>query len=498
MVTVTVTLQSLRLGSGVGAGCRSCRSRPFFHHRMMTLSRLGSVRAGRPGPGRLIMPNLLHLALLVSGLGSSAPSLRPNALTLSSSSGTSSGSSLDDSQVVDVVSKKRRPEDEILRLKKKLKSSRRNLKLVQEEAARNLKLVKEEAASNQEEAARNQTLLENRNKVLDGTAFVKAHELGCSIRGLECDQKPIPKHRTPAYLKKEVDFIPPDSIVYSPKRNESRANIQKIKQESNEDIFGNNYTSIQSVPVAHLYPHSFQCRPYLADLFTFFYGLDQNNSTISKENALRFLFGFKKTQNGSGCLIHSAMQQKWNYIRLIAQAEFLDSKPQIFILSILPWLNQLCWNGYSGFCAIYLTNCSDAYVGTGACKNATFLFWDNPEHRNQIILALEAFADGCLDILRVQCSSDIPVTKLFENKICGRALEAIKNDNKFQVFNISEIPAGAVFRLVTFKDGCAPNPTLLTMKSCNSLVNLKFHQNAISKLACTSQNQVAIAVPGCV
>jgi hypothetical protein len=259
-----------------------------------------------------MLPNLLLLALLVSGLGSSAPSLRPNALTLSSSS----GSSLDDSQVVDVVSKKRKLEDEILHLKKKLKSSRMSLKLAEEEAARNLKLVKEEVARNlklvkeeaernlklvEEASARNQTLLDNKNKVLDGTAFVTAHELGCSIRGLKCDQKPIPKHRTPAYLKKEVDFIPPDCIVYYPKKNESRANIQKIKQESNEDIFGNNYTSIQSVPVAHLYPHSFQCRPYLADLFTFFYGLDQNNSTISKENALRFFFGFKKTQNGSGC-----------------------------------------------------------------------------------------------------------------------------------------------------------------------------------------------------
>jgi hypothetical protein len=96
-------------------------------------------------------------------------------------------------------------------------------------------------------------------------------------------------------LKKEVDFIPPDSIVYVPKKNESRGNIQKIKKESNQDIFGNIYTSIQSVPVAHLYPHSFLCLPYLDDLFTFFYGLDQNNSTVSKGNALLFLFGFKKT-----------------------------------------------------------------------------------------------------------------------------------------------------------------------------------------------------------
>ena len=112
---------------------------------------------------------------------------------------------------------------------------------------------------------------------------------------------------------------------------------------------------------------------------------------MSLEKAFRFLYGFKTKPNTSGWLIHSALLQRWNYICLHCQGEFLDAQQQIFILPILQWLNQLCWDGYSSFCILFLTNSSNAYVRIGAWWNATMLFWNNPKHKNQIMLALESF-----------------------------------------------------------------------------------------------------------
>ena len=424
------------------------------------------------------MRNLLLLPLLVSTLGSSVLNLRPNELQRSSSS----SSSFDDSQAA--ASRKRSLEEEYLHLRKKLKKSRQKEELLQVQLQ--LRNAKSELRNMKFELL-----------IAKGDLFVKAHELGCSVRNLNFDQKSVPKHRTPEYLQREVDAIPHNSMLYRPKEKESRANIEKIEKTCNEDIFGNPSTKAAVIPLAHLYSHSVQCRRYLADLCTYFYGCDQNNNTMSLEKAFRFLYGFKTKPNTSGCLVHSAMLQRWNYIRLYCQCDLLDAQPQIFILPILPWLNQLCWDGYSGFCALFLTNSSNAYVRIGACQNATMLFWNNPEHKNQIMLALESFEDGCLDIISVQCSANIPETQLFENKICGQALKAIKSNKHFPVFNTSEIPERAVFRMLTFKDGSAPNPTLLTMKSCNSLVNLRFHQNAIPNLTCSSEEQAAIVVPGC-
>ena len=464
------------------------------------------------------MRNFLLFALLVSALGSSVLNLRPNELQRSSSS----SSSFDDFQVAE--SRKRSPEEKILHLRMKLKKRRQNEQQLQEElrnAKDELRDTKDELRDTKDELRGTKDELRGTKDELRGTndelrntkdelhnmtvdflmsngrVFVKAHELGCSVRQLNCDQKPVPKHRTPEYLQREVDAIPNNSMLYRPKTRESRANIEKIKKKCNEDIFGNPSSKAVVIPLAHLYSHSIQCRRYLADICTYFYGCDQNNNTISREKVFRFLFGFKTKPNTSGCLIHSVMLQRWNYIRLQYQGDLLDAKPQIFILPILQWLDQLCWDGYSGFCALFLTNSSDAYMKTGACNDATMLFWNNSEHKIQIMLALESFGDGCLDIISVQCSADIPETQLFENKICGQALKAIKSYKHFPVFNTSEIPEGAVFRMLTFKDGSAPNPTLLTMKSCNSLANLRFHQNAIPNLTCSSEEQAAIVVPGC-
>ena len=55
--------------------------------------------------------------------------------------------------------------------------------------------------------------------IVKGDLFVKAHELGCSVRKVNCDQKPVPKHRTvrtPEYLLQEVDAIPHNLMLYSP------------------------------------------------------------------------------------------------------------------------------------------------------------------------------------------------------------------------------------------------------------------------------------------
>ena len=54
--------------------------------------------------------------------------------------------------------------------------------------------------------------------------------------------------------------------------------------------------------------------------------------------------------------------------------------------------------------------------------------------------------------------------------------------------------------MLTFKDWSAPNPTLMTMKSCNSLANLRFHQNAIPNFTSSSEEPLelaAIVVPSC-
>ena len=452
------------------------------------------------------MRNLLLVAVLGSALGSPVLNLRPNELQRSSRS----SSSFDDSQAA--ASRERSLEEETLHLRKKLKKSRIEKQLQQvelelrntERELRNKKvellIAKGDLRNTKVELSIAKGDLRNMEVKLliaKGDLFVKAHELGYSVRKLNCDQKPVPKHRTPEYLQREVDAIPNNSMLYRPKTRESRANIEKIKKKCNEDIFGNPSSKAAVIPLAHLYSHSILCRRYLADICTYFYGCDQNNNTISRKKVFRFLFGFKTKPNTSGCLIHSVMLQRWNYIRLQYQGDLLDAKPQIFILPILQWLDQLCWDGYSGFCALFLTNSSDAYMKTGACNDATMLFWNNSEHKIQIMLALESFGDGCLDIISVQCSADIPETQLFENKICGQALKAIKSNKHFPVFNTSEIPERAVFRMLTFKDGSAPNPTLLTMKSCNSLVNLRFHQNAIPNLTCSSEEQAAIVVPGC-
>ena len=153
---------------------------------------------------------------------------------------------------------------------------------------------------------------------------------------------------------------------------------------------------------------------------------------MSLEKAFRFLYGFKTKPNTSGWLIHSALLQRWNYICLHCQGEFLDAQQQIFILPILQWLNQLCWDGYSSFCILFLTNSSNAYVRIGAWWNATRLFWNNPKHKNQIMLALESFQWRWMFGYH-QCSM---LGKLNLRPSCLKIKSADKRSNLSSVINI--------------------------------------------------------------
>ena len=98
--------------------------------------------------------------------------------------------------------------------------------------------------------------------IIKGDLFVNAHELACSVRKVNCDQKPVPKHRTvwtPKYLLQEVDAIPHNLMLYHPEEKMSRANFEKIEKKCNEDIFGNPSTKAAVIPLAYLYSHLFHC-----------------------------------------------------------------------------------------------------------------------------------------------------------------------------------------------------------------------------------------------
>lgn len=112
------------------------------------------------------------------------------------------------------------------------------------------------------------------NQILSGDLFVKAYELGRSLRNITRGENLLPKHRRKPYLQRLLDAVPADSTVYHPTRLDSRANIERHKESISQDIF-----EIQGngAPLAHLVAHSFTCRSYLVGRVIFICGCDENN-----------------------------------------------------------------------------------------------------------------------------------------------------------------------------------------------------------------------------
>ena len=183
-------------------------------------------------------------------------------------------------------------------------------------------------------------------------------------------------------------------------------------------------------------------------------------------------------------------QQAWNYVRFLAQGTFFDAKPEVYLLPCRSWSNQQCWDGFGGFSALYVANSSVAYLATGACqRNSSLLFWNNLEDRTLIKTAIEAFRDGFADLIGVQCAANLTPSTTVENKLVGSVLADIKQDWSFELFDVDKIPEYAVFRKVAFRDGFARNPLLLTLKSCNSAINLVYHREG--------NDSVCIGIPSC-
>ena len=113
--------------------------------------------------------------------------------------------------------------------------------------------------------------------------------------------------------------------------------------------------------------------------------------------------------------------------------------------------------------------------------------------------ALDALADGFVDLVSILCSSTFPSNRSVPaNRLFTKALEAIRNNTGFDLFNTTQVPPNATFPVVTFEEGLAPHPVLLTIKSCNSHVNIKYRQGKIPNLAWNGDPKMtAVAVPSC-
>jgi len=257
------------------------------------------------------------------------------------------------------------------------------------------------------------------------------------------------------------------------------------REAFSSDVFSEHAHTVPDSNLAHLAPHSPQCREEWAAV------LQMMCPELTDKQAQMMMFGFDDNTHGFVQRSNVTWKQ-WNYINMAAQGELFDKDPQVGFFVAMSWKDQQQWGG-KGFSALVVATSPNVYMRINACgsQKSNNTWTVSATEIEEVQNIFNSFADAL-----VQCTVHL------RRRTCNDDGKKFLRGLRRKLLTLSKVPAPTIqaqtehlhFLRVKFGDclspgarACspppshpAPHPVLLTIRAINFWYNFLFQHETPS------------------
>ena len=286
----------------------------------------------------------------------------------------------------------------------------------------------------------------------DGLAWATLSDLKTESRNLRLQDEAIAKAKDLA-LRVNHFFLQycPDDVECKTLRVSTGVNRANLSNFFPCDIFG---TTKSAEQIAHLVPQGSECHNHWIPFLRVFANIFGNTDADSQRLKM-FLTGYSPLEGRNRLSYTGLIHLPWNHVLLQSQIHFLDTKPSVLFVPLMPLEELYSWNEEGYLCAVIAADAT-TFKGIGATTPS--MYETDISRKDPILIeGFKAFAEIAVilvDLMRWSHDSALPDTPA---KLCESLYKHLVKCSTLPVPAVNE-SIDTPFRLIQFGKAATPQP----------------------------------------